>query len=529
MMKDNRLSNNFTYYGCLAILCLVIPLAPFGCKKETEELAFDLDEVSAFEVPEKLHWSFVCGQTAECNELPDPNVREYPSLKSDKPLYGSVKMPYEHHQKPPSPLYHFVIDESAGTGKGYDRLYFDLNLDQDLTNDTLLLIQDDPPQGAILKSSSIKEQVYFQCIDVPFDFGPEGHLSLDILPRLIMREDDSPLLTFVATTARKGKINIARRKYDVWLGQIRRITGSFDHPLISLYLIPKGGLNSDIDWYPMWLRSAQKIGRKHFLLSTTPTGDKLIVRPYKGAYGTFKMGSGNRDIRKAKFSGRLYSAETDFAVGGKPDKRGRYYKPVHNDKVPVGDYSPSLEVYLDRLHVTISDNIHSDGKRMARLEGPHQYPVKIRQDKPFVLDFSNKPEIMFVAPAQNHNLKLGEKLNVEAVLTDPVLDIRFSDIELADLDYEIPNLLIDDDHFPYIITFMAGLVVALLLWLLSLLIRSKRRFFLIAAGLVTILTIGPAVVWYVCSLELDYREISPSVSIKRSDGEIVAGGPMPFG
>jgi len=460
--------------------------------------------------------------------LSDPNVRKYPSLKSAKPLYGSVKLPYEYNEKLPSPLYHFAIDESAGTGQGYNRLYFDLNLDKDLTNDTILLLQDDPPKGAILKSSSIKEQVCFQCIDVPFDFGPEGHLSLEIFPRLIMREDDSPLLTFVTTTARKGKIKIARRKYDVWLGQMRRITGSFDHPLISLYLIPEGDLNSDIDWYPMRLKSAQKIGRKHFFLSTTPTGDKLIIRQYKGAYGTFKMGSGNRDIRKAKFCGRLYSTETDFAVGGKPDKRGRYYKPVHSDRVPVGDYNPNLEIYLDRLHVTISENIHSDGKRMARLDGPHKYPVKIRQDKPFVLDFSNKPEIMFVAPAKNHNLKLGEELNVEAVLTDPVLDVRFSDIELAELDYEIPDLT-DDDHFPYIIAFMAGLVMAFLLWLLSLLIRSKRRFFLIAAGLVTVLTIGFAIVCYAASLELDYREISPSVAIKRSDGEIVASGPMPFG
>jgi hypothetical protein len=532
-MKENRFLYTFAYYGCLAILCLALIVAPFGCKKESEELVFELDEVSAFEVPEELHWYFVSGQPADCNELPDPNVRKYPAFKSDKPLYGSVQLPSEFHQKPYGLSYNFAIDESAGTGQGYDRLYFDLNRDLDMTNEAFLSSMDNPPKGAILNNSWIKKQIYFHCMDVPFDFGSEGHHLLEILPRLIMREGESPLLTFVTTKARKGKIQIAGHKYDVWLGHNRRFTGSFNNPSTALHLIPDGDMSRHTNRDPVWLMFIRKIGRIHYCFSAAPSGGKLIVKSYKGKYGTLKIGTGGRDIRKTKISGHVgsgsdeWSIDTIIPIGGKPNRWGER-KAVHSDRVPVGDYIPWLEIYLDRLHLTISQNIHSDGNRMAKLDGPHTFPVKIREDKPFVLDFSDKPEIIFVAPARNHKLKLGEELKVEAVLTDPVLDIRFNDLELADLDYEIPDLM-DDDYLPYTIAFTTGLAVALFLWLLSLLIRSKHRFFLTSAGLVTVLTIGFAIVCYLVNLKLDYREVSPSVAITRSNGEIVASGAMPFG
>ena len=36
------------------------------------------------------------------------------------------------------------MDESQGTGKGYDRLYFDLNRDLDLRNDPVVMPQQHP-------------------------------------------------------------------------------------------------------------------------------------------------------------------------------------------------------------------------------------------------------------------------------------------------------------------------------------------------------------------------------------------------
>ncbi len=51
------------------------------------------------------------------------------------------------------------------------------------------------------------------------------------------------------------------------------------------------------------------------------------------------------------------------------------------------------------------------------------YGIKIRKDEPFVLDFSNKPEVLFASPAKDKTFKPGEEISVKAVLVDPVLDI----------------------------------------------------------------------------------------------------------
>ncbi len=51
------------------------------------------------------------------------------------------------------------------------------------------------------------------------------------------------------------------------------------------------------------------------------------------------------------------------------------------------------------------------------------YGIKIREDRPFVLDFSNEPEVLFVEPTSAQRFKTGEEVKVMAVLIDPVLDI----------------------------------------------------------------------------------------------------------
>ena len=42
------------------------------------------------------------------------------------------------------------------------------------------------------------------------------------------------------------------------------------------------------------------------------------------------------------------------------------------------------------------------------------------------MDFSNKPEVLFAAPAKNSVFKPGDEVQVYAVLVDPVLDIMIS-------------------------------------------------------------------------------------------------------
>jgi hypothetical protein len=54
---------------------------------------------------------------------------------------------------------------------------------------------------------------------------------------------------------------------------------------------------------------------------------------------------------------------------------------------------------------------------------PPRYTIPIREDRPFVLDFRGKPEVLFASPARRTRVRPGGKIDVAAVLVDPGLDI----------------------------------------------------------------------------------------------------------
>jgi len=153
------------------------------------------------------------------------------------------------------------------------------------------------------------------------------------------------------------------------------------------------------------------------------------VRPYDGDFGTFEVGAGGRDIYpEMTVQGSLCSEDMVVAVGGELE-HGRL-KSVRSCLLPVGDYLPgSLTITFGLLRIEVSRNYHSDGKLRDRSESPVFYGIKIRKDKPSVLDFSNKPEMMFVSPTKGHRVKLGGQLRVEADLIDPKLDIIIRRLE----------------------------------------------------------------------------------------------------
>ncbi len=212
---------------------------------------------------------------------------------------------------------------------------------------------------------------------------------------------------------RRGEIKIDGIEYDVFMAPYRGT---------DFCLIPKNNPQN----YPRWLggdnlKAMHAIGGKYYSFATTPAGNKLLVRPYDGAFGTFEVGAGERDIQEIKMQGSLRSKDTAVAVGGELE-RG-FPKPAKSCRLPVGDYLPAIvTVTFGRLSISVSNNYYSDGQR-RRGSRTDVYGIKVRQDKPFIFDFSNKPEVMFVSPAKDHRVKLGRELKVEAVLIDRELDI----------------------------------------------------------------------------------------------------------
>ena len=165
-----------------------------------------------------------------------------------------------------------------------------------------------------------------------------------------------------------------------------------------------------------------KIEGTYYCFSATPEGDKLTAQPYNGKLGTFMGGSGDRDMTYIGCSGSLCSKDKAVAITG--ELAGEWPESSYKFHIPVGDYLPSsLSIQYDKLTVSISDNYHADGKLRGKISGQKYYGITIREDKPFVFDFSNEPKVIFASPAKDYHLKPSEELTVKAVLIDPEMDI----------------------------------------------------------------------------------------------------------
>jgi hypothetical protein len=395
-----------------------------------QDVTVKLREVSVFEVADQ---AFLQGQSATCNENPFSDVKAYPKFQSSKPVYGVVSFAGKQDSPDSSRTFYYALDESGGTGKGYDRLYFDLNRDLDLRNDPVLKPQSHPPKAAELKYTNIRQQVLFDFLNVEFDFGPAGTRAVEILPRFYISKYDTEeysQMSFVRTRLRQGEIRLGGREYRVLLGNDRMILGRLDQPASALHLIPEGASERASWWGGDRLSGIQKAAGRFYTMSATPTADLLTAHPYQGELGVFEIGPGERKLDALTVQGSLKSKDAAVPVGG--DEAEGSLKPARRCEIPAGDYTPSyIRIQLGRLSLSISENYHADGKPRGRGRSgrPMVYGIAIRKDRPFVMDFSNKPDVMFASPAKDQRLKPGEQLQVKAVLVDPILDIMIRGLD----------------------------------------------------------------------------------------------------
>jgi hypothetical protein len=411
--------------GCLGLVLRAGAAAEAGAGDET----FKLREVSVFEQGQD---NFLRGQSGECEDKPSPKVKAYPAFVSKKPIYGSIHFYLNRKQPNSAQIAYFAVDESQGTGKGYDRLYFDANGDLDLRNDPVVKPQVHPPDNARLNYSSMKAQVIFDFLAVKFDFGPAGMRPVQLMPRLtisVYEKEEYKQMSFVRTRLYTGDIEIGGEMYEARLGNDYSICGRLDTPGTVLMLSSKDDAPSRNTW---WggdrLMAAHKVKGRFYSFSASPTGDQLTVHPYRGELGTFEIGPGGREVKEMTIMGSLDGEERAVAVGsevvaGSP-------KAARSCQLPVGDYRPNyLAIQFGRLGIAASYNYHSDGKPRERGDRAAVYGIAIRKDKPFVLDFSNKPDVMFASPAKDQQVKLGELLEVKGVLVDPKLDMMIRKLD----------------------------------------------------------------------------------------------------
>jgi hypothetical protein len=232
-------------------------------------------------------------------------------------------------------------------------------------------------------------------------------------------------------------------------------------------------------WWGSWsLHSYHIIDGKFYEFILIEDGKKIAARPYKGELGTIKVGKGGRELEKVEFTGSVHQKASVSAPIGTIKERTP--EAVTECVIPVGDYTANImHIKYDNLDICISNNYHTNARGQSRSEKEIVYGMQVRKDKPYVLDFSNKPMVVFDEPPKDKtSFSRGDEIKFAAVLIDPNLDImiRGLDDKSVKVDRELKN--------------SDGKVIQ--------------------------------------TIKVD-KSLDPNVVIARADGEIVAEGVMPFG
>jgi hypothetical protein len=391
--------------------------APAG---SSNEITVALKDIPVWEVTnQRVRASFLRGQYAFVRPLQKgmdlPGKR--PEFTSDAPLYGEVSFPGAAADSRKSGRHIFALDCSR-KGGDYDLLYFDDNGDEDLTNDKVR--KPSPESDRLARRSSSLQETYFEPVKVVLDLGPGGRQSLELLPCLRAYQGSSRQFGFIAARVHTGEFEVAGTSYQAFLGYQYMIQGPLDRPSTALILVPQGG-EPAYWWGGDQLDATHLLGGRYYRFSCTPTGDKLSVRPYEGPLGVFEVGAGGRNVQKMDIQGSLRSQETSVAIG--EGLVGGWPKATRQCRIPVGDYYPAMiDVNLGSVSIMVSNNYHGSAPGRPRAGEPVA-GIAIRADKPYVLDFSNKPVVVFTEPVADRLIARGQEILIKAVLVDPKLDL----------------------------------------------------------------------------------------------------------
>lgn len=423
------------------------------------EAVFDLKEVSVFDIEDTGERDyFLGGQSATCIADPCTAVSAYPAFASKQPLYGSIRLPRHDHMDRSGPEYCFALDESKGTGTGYDLLYFDANRNHNLTDDSLLVSRLPFPANSMLdgdRFDEIRQQAVFPFLKIDMEGSSPGMPALELMPRLVITESGYKSLHLVTTKAHVGDIQIAGHKYRAHLGHARFISGWFDQPATTLAIEPKDPTERLlINRYAQPTLSAMYlIGDRYWQFSATPGGDRLAVKPCPRPLGTIELGTGGRRIQGLTLRGALRSRDGLVALDSWVPSSG--WEPLQRYQIPEGDYQPYVvTVRYGPLTLWVVPNVIRDGTGDQRFRSD-TYGIQIRKDRPFVLDFAANPEVLFASPGTSARVKRGDTLKVQAWLLDPKLGVLIE--QVASLPHLRPS---------WIHTLLApALLIAGVLWL----------------------------------------------------------------
>lgn len=429
-----------------------------------------LDEIPLQEVDEPVRYSFLGGEAVSTDSEGHPDV-SYPTFHSATPLYGQARF---DDGAGLSWRLNFAIDHSEGKPGDHDLLYLDEDGDCDLRNNAPRRRLRDP--NGLPPAHSDIETIWFESVQVPLQFEPGNRRAVELLPRLWLYKDREPRLGLVAATVHRGEFAIDGKTYEAFLGYGYTVTGRLDSVFSTLCLRCEDGEYAGLFGTSMdHLGGMRQLGGRWCQFFCSPAGDQLFVYPYEGPLGVLQLGPGARDAKRIEMFGELRTAQGRLTLGR--TLANGLFQGTDRYEIPIGDYSPgSLTVRLGDTRFSLSpDSYDQEGRRIARARAIRK--IRIREKKLFVLDFSDRPCVAFIRPPKGSRFAPGDQVQVEAVIVDSRLDMVIAGI--------------------------------------SDMTQSETKMVTMADGRKRMMESGPS--------------LQPKVVIKRSSGQIVAEGVMPFG
>lgn len=379
---------------------------------------------------------FLNGQIAACDEVPREAVKVYPKFVWKRPMHGRVRFGASLASDPSHVIesegvteFQFAMDasdppEEAKDSDGratrqaliFDRLYFDLNQDLDLTNDGVLKLARSPRPGST--GSLVFEDLVLHC-----DLGPElGKRPIRLTPL------SSPcttltighLIHFLPKASRSGTFELGGRQYMAQIQENDLVCGRFDHPRVYLDISPLAGGRGGpaIAWGA--LGDWQRIAGRFCTVSATPMGDRLSIVPHQGETGRIILGSDRPDairMSECTLGSEIASLPVIRPGSGQPGPASL----SREFQVPVGDYAvQSLSGFCGLLHITCRP-LPNEQRDLISESDP--YPVKIRSEKPYLLDFQPRQSVTVLNLTEPKSHKRGDTVQIRTVLAIPSLGL----------------------------------------------------------------------------------------------------------
>ena len=252
----------------------------------------------------------------------------------------------------------------------------------------------------------------FDLLSINFDFGPAGTRPVQIMPRLMVSvydKEEYKQVTFVRTRLYEGEIKLGGERIPGAAGErLPSFAAASITQAQPCCLSPKEG-GSRIDW---WggdrLMAVHKVDGPLLHLLRQPDRRATDRPPVSGRPGHIRDRAGWTGDNQSE-RGRLAGGQGAGCAG-----RGRPRWTARPSPRAAASFRWAITCPITSLFSSaacassISHNYHSDGKPRDRGGRARVYGMTVRKDQPYVLDFSNKPDVMFASPARDQRFKPGD-------------------------------------------------------------------------------------------------------------------------